>query len=89
MYNPIFNDYDAEEYAKQFKQDIGFVKVSWEHDSAVWLVGPDQIKDHEMHYTWPITGQYLPYNILFKNDKPMHPPKPMFYDARTVRTTLS
>lgn len=89
MYDPIMTEHDFQQYAEKFENNIDYVIVKWDQSSSVWLINFEQVKGHEQHYTWPMTGQYLPYNVVIKDGKKLGPPRAMFADQRTVRTTMT
>lgn len=90
LYNPIFSEDECEQYANNALQPIKFIKVSWEQDNSIWLLQQAQLLGHEMHYTYPLVGQYLPYNIVFDKDgRELTHPRPLFSGIRTPRTTLT
>ena len=90
IYNPLFTQEDCDEYADSIEHTIKFVKVTYQQDNAIWLVKPLQIKGHEMHYTYPLVGQYLPYNVVLdENSKELPHPRPLFAGDRSPRTTMT
>lgn len=87
-YTPLFTAEEFEEYSDSIEHEIKFVKVSWEQENAVWIIDPLQIKGHEVHYTWPQSGQLLPYNVVVRNDQELTAPRPLFADSRSPRVTM-
>lgn len=87
-YHPIYDEYEKEQYEDQCPVAIKWVKVQWEQENGLWLVDPMQIKGHESHYSYPHTGQWLPYNVIFRKGVEAPHPRSMFNDTGNRRTTL-